>query len=61
MSARIWQERRLRQRRARIGKLVSALDNARTPEQQDEADRRLGRVYARVFHLPRRVRVWLAS
>ena len=61
MSARIWQERRLRRRRARIGKLVSAINNAPTPERQDEADRRLGRAYARLFHPPRRTRVWLAS
>jgi hypothetical protein len=61
MSARIWQERRLRQRRARVGKLVFALNNARTHEQQGEAERRLNRAYARLFHPPRRTRIWLAS
>jgi hypothetical protein len=61
MSARIWDRRRLARRRARIGALASELATAPTPEREREIDRRLGRVYARVFHPPRRVRVWLAS
>ena len=61
MSARIWDRRRLARRRARIGDLASKLATVTTPERQREIDRRLGRAYARVFHPPRGVRVWLAS
>ena len=59
MSARIWDRRRLARRRARIGELASKLAVATTPEQERELDRRLGRVYARVFHPARHLRIWL--
>jgi hypothetical protein len=59
MSARIWDRRRLARRRARIGALASKFAVATTPERKRELDRLLGRVYARVFHPKRGVRVWL--
>jgi hypothetical protein len=61
MSSRIWDRRRLARRRARIGDLASKLATATTPERQREIDRRLGRVYASVFHPARHLRIWLGQ